>query len=122
LNKQSLTKDKKVEVVQGCVGDNFAQIIVVTYKVSRIESKQHAAALELYKSMKQAWCIKGHNNDNEEDNDVDNNSMVETSLGTVKDKQSLVKKHRRYECRKTGLRSAKCPNKKKKDKRKRLAL
>jgi hypothetical protein len=28
--KQSLSKEKKVEVVQGCVGDNYAQIIVVT--------------------------------------------------------------------------------------------
>ena len=28
--KQSLSKEKKVEVVQGCTGDNYAQIIVVT--------------------------------------------------------------------------------------------
>ncbi len=28
--KQSLSKEKKVEVVQGCAGDNYAQIIVVT--------------------------------------------------------------------------------------------
>ncbi len=39
---------------------------------------------------------------------------LETSLGTVKDKQSLVGKKRCYECRKTGHRSAKCSNKKKK--------
>jgi hypothetical protein len=64
--------------------------------------------------MKQVWCIKGHNNDHEIDNDVNDNSMgLETSRGTVKDKQSLVGKQRCYECRKTGHRSAKCPNKKK---------
>jgi hypothetical protein len=28
--KQALSKEKKVEVVQGCTGDNYAQIIVVT--------------------------------------------------------------------------------------------
>ncbi len=69
------------------MGDNYAQIIVVTDKVSQIELKQNATALELCKAMKQAWRIKGHNNDNEEVNDVDNNSVgLETSLGTVKDK------------------------------------
>jgi hypothetical protein len=47
--------------------------------------------------MKQAWRIKGHNNDNEEDNAVDNNSVeLETSLGTAKDKRSLVGKQRCY--------------------------
>jgi hypothetical protein len=113
--KQSLTKDRKVEVVQGCVGDNHAQIIVVTDKVSRIESKQNATALELCKTMKQAWCIKGCNDDNEEDNYVDDNSVgLETSLGTVIEKQSLVGKQRCYECGKTGHRSTKYPNEKKK--------
>ncbi len=36
--KQTLSKEKKVEVVKGCAGDNYAQIIVVTDKVSKIES------------------------------------------------------------------------------------
>ena len=73
--------------------------------------------------MKQAWCIEGHTDDDEEDNDVNDDSMgLDTSLSTVKDKQSLVGKQRCYECGKTGHRSAKCPNKKKKDKWKRLAL
>jgi hypothetical protein len=37
--------------------------------------------------MKQAWCIKGHDDDDEEDNDFDDNSVgLETSLGTDKDK------------------------------------
>jgi hypothetical protein len=72
-------------------------------------------ALELCKAMKQAWCIKGHNDDNEEDDEADNNSMgLEISLCTVKDKQSLIRKLRCYECGKTRHRSAKCPNKKKK--------
>jgi hypothetical protein len=96
--KQSLSKEKKVEVVQGCAGDDYAQIIVVTDKVAQIESQWNATALELCEAMKQAWRIKGHSNDNEEDNNVDNNSVgLGTSLGTVKDKQSLVGKQRCYE-------------------------
>ncbi len=111
--KQSLGKEKKVEVVQGCMGDDYAQIIIVTDKVAQIELQWNATALELCKAMKQAWRIKGHDNDNEEDNDVDNGSVgLETSLGTVKDKRSSVGKQRCYECGKTGHRSAKCPNKK----------
>ncbi len=113
--KQSLAKEKKVELVQGWAGDDYAQIIVVTDKVSQIESKWNATALELCKAMKQAWCIKGCDNDNVKDNDVNNNSVeLETSLDTVKDKQSPVGKQRCYECRKAGHRSAKCLNKKKK--------
>jgi hypothetical protein len=66
--------------------------------------------------MKKVWRVKGHDNDDVEDNDVDNNSMrLETSLGTVKDKQSLDGKQKCFNCSKTGHRSAKCPNKKKKD-------
>jgi hypothetical protein len=110
--KQTPSKEKKVEVVQGCTGDNY---IVVTDKVSRIESERNATALELCEAMKQAWRIKGHNEDDEEVNDVNNDSVgLETSLGTVKDKQSLVGKQRCYECKKTGHRSVKRPNKKKK--------
>jgi hypothetical protein len=36
--KQSLSKEKKVEVVQGCAEDNYAWIIVVTDGLSQIES------------------------------------------------------------------------------------
>ncbi len=32
--EKSLIEEKKVEVVQGCLGDDYAQIIVVTDKVS----------------------------------------------------------------------------------------
>ena len=32
--KQSLSKERKIELVQGCAGDDYAQIIVVTDKVS----------------------------------------------------------------------------------------
>ncbi len=119
--KQSLSAEKKVEVVQGCTGDDYAQIIVVTDKVDRIELKWNATALELRKAMKQAWRIKGHDDDDEEDNDINNNSVgLKTLLGTVKDKQSLVGKLRCYECGKTGHRSAKCPKKKKKGQMKKV--
>jgi hypothetical protein len=37
--KQSLSKNKKVEVIQGCAGDNYAQIIVVTDGLSKMESQ-----------------------------------------------------------------------------------
>jgi hypothetical protein len=121
--KQSLSKEKKVEVVQGCAGDNYAQIIAITEGLSQIESKQNSTALELCEAMRKAWCIKGHDNDDEEDDDINNDSMgLETSLGTVKDKQSLVRKQKCFNYGKTGHRSAKCPNKKKKDNRIRLAL
>ncbi len=61
------------------------------------------------------WQIKGHNNDNNEDNDVnDDNVGLETSLGTVKDKQSLVRKQKCFNCGNIGHRSEKYPHKKKK--------
>jgi hypothetical protein len=65
--------------------------------------------------MRKVWHIKGHNNDDEEDNNVGSNSVgLETSLGTVKDKQSLVGKQKCFNCGKIGHRFAKCPHKKKK--------
>jgi hypothetical protein len=65
------------------------------------------------KAMRKAWHIKGHNDDDKEDNDVNNDSMgLETSLGTVKDKQSLVGKQKCFNCGKKGHRTEKCPNKK----------
>ncbi len=114
--EQSLSEEKKVEVVQGCAGDEYSQKIVVMDGISQIESKCNATALELCKAMRKALHIKGHNNYGKKGNDVDNSSMgLETSLGkTVKDKQSLVGKQKCFNCRKTGHRSAKCPNKKKK--------
>ncbi len=66
-------------------------------------------------SHKKGVGIKGRSNDNKEDNDANNDSVgLGTSLGTVKDKQSLVRKQKCFNCGKTEHRSAKCPNKKKK--------
>jgi hypothetical protein len=80
-------------------------------------------ALELCKAMRKAWHIKGQGNNNEEDNDIDNDSVgLKTSLGTVKDKQSLVGKQKCFDCGKTGHRSANILTKKRKDNWKRLAL
>jgi hypothetical protein len=43
--------------------------------------------------MRKLWLIKGHNYGDEEDDDINNDSVwLEISLGTVKDKQSLVGK------------------------------
>ncbi len=65
--------------------------------------------------MRKSWQIKGHNNDNKEDNDIEDDSVgLETSLGIVKDKQSLVGKQKCFNCKTIGHRSAKCPHKKKK--------
>jgi hypothetical protein len=65
--------------------------------------------------MRNVWCIKGHDYDNEDDNDVDNDRVgLETSLGTVKDRRSLVGKQKCFDCGKTGHRSSKCLKKKKK--------
>jgi hypothetical protein len=59
--------------------------------------------------------IKVHNNDNKEDDNIEDDSMgLETSLGTVKDKQSLVGKQKCFNCGKIGHRSVKCPHKRKK--------
>jgi hypothetical protein len=111
--KQSLSKEKKIEVVQGCTGDNYAQIIVVTDGLSQIESTRNLTALELCKAMRKALCIKGHNDDNEEDDDIDDDSVgLEISLGTVKDKQSSDRKQKCYQCGTTRHRSAKYPKKK----------
>jgi hypothetical protein len=52
--KQSLSKEKKVEVVKGCVGDNNAQIMVVMVGLSQVELQQNATALELFKAMRKA--------------------------------------------------------------------
>ncbi len=59
--KQSLSKEKKVEVVQGCAGEDCAQIIVVTDGLSQIELQWNATALELCKAMRKVRFIKGHN-------------------------------------------------------------
>ncbi len=89
----------------------------MTDGLSQVESKWNATALELCKAKRKALRIKGHNIDDEEDNDVEDNNMgLEASMGTVKDKQSLVGKQKCFECGNTGHRSAKCPNMKEKGK------
>jgi hypothetical protein len=84
--KQALSKERKIEVVQGRTGDNYAQIIVIVDGIAQIQSRRNATALELCKAMIKLWRIAGYNDDNEEHNDIDNDSMgLETSLGTIKD-------------------------------------
>jgi hypothetical protein len=76
--------------MQGCTGDNYAQVIVVADRIAHIKSggTLDATALELCKATKKLWQISGHYNVNKEDDDVDDDSkQLETSLGAVKQKQ-----------------------------------
>jgi hypothetical protein len=50
--KQSLSKEKKVEVAQTCSRNKYSQIIVIMDGISQIESKCNATALELCKAMR----------------------------------------------------------------------
>ncbi len=113
--KQSHSEEKKVEEVLGCAGNKYSRIIVITDGISWIESKRNATALELCKAMRNMWHVKGLNDDNKEDDEINNDSMeLETSLGTVRDKQSLDGKQKCFNCGKIWHRSAKHPSKKKK--------
>jgi hypothetical protein len=65
--------------------------------------------------MRNVWRVKGLDDDGKEDEDVNNDSVgLETSLGTVRDKQSLDGKQKCFNCGKIWHRSAKCSSKKKK--------
>jgi hypothetical protein len=90
--KKTLDEERKIEVVQGCVGDNYAQVIVAADGIAWLKSggAHNAAALELCKAMKKT---AGHNDDDKKDNDNDDDNMeLETLLGTVKHKQSSIHK------------------------------
>ncbi len=87
--KKTLDKERKIEVVQSCTGDNYAQVIVVADGIAQIKlgGTRDATASELCKVIKKTWQISGHNNDKEEDNDNDDgNKHLETLLGAVKQK------------------------------------
>ncbi len=73
--------------------------------------------------MKQAWCIEGHTDDDEEDNDVNNNSAgLKTSLGMSRTSKvwSGSKDAMNVGGKDTSLLNI--PTRKRKDKWKRLAL
>ncbi len=74
--KKTLNEEKKIEIVQSCAGDDYAQVIVVADSVARINSSGvcDATTLELHKAMQKMWRIAGHNDDKEEDNDNNNDS------------------------------------------------
>ncbi len=93
--KEPLDGERKIEVVQGCAGEDYAQVIVIADGMAQIQSGRthNAMALELCKATKKAWQIAGHNNDDEEDDDNNDDSVgLETSLGAVKHKQSSIHK------------------------------
>ncbi len=95
--------------------EDYAQIIVIVDGLSQIQSRWNVTVLELCKAMRKSWWIKGHDDGNKEDGDIKDDSVgLKTSLGTVKDKQSLVGMQKCYNCGKIGHRSAKCSHKKKK--------
>jgi hypothetical protein len=105
--KQALSKERDVQ--------DYAQIIVVADGLAQTQSQWNATALELCKAMRKLWWIKGHNDEDKEEDDVKDDIVgLKTSLGTVKDKQSFVGKQKYFNCRKIGHRSAKCLHKKKK--------
>jgi hypothetical protein len=115
--KKTLDEERKIEIMQSCAGDDYAQVIVVADSVARLKSSgthDATAALELCKAMQKTWQIADHNDDEEEDNDNDNDSkQLERLLGTVKQKQGTIKK-RCFHCNKKGHRSLHCYFKKKK--------
>jgi hypothetical protein len=102
--------------VQGCAGDNYAQVIVVVDGIEQIKSggTRNATALELCKVMKKTWQVFGYNDDDEEDDDNGNDSKwLEISLGAVKQKQSSGYQ-KCFNWNKRGHQLSNCPDKKKK--------
>jgi hypothetical protein len=91
--KKTLDEEIKIEVVQGCAGDNYAQVIVAADGIAQLKpggACNATTALELCKAMIKVWQIAGHNDDNKEDDDNDDDSVgLETSSGAVKHKQAL---------------------------------
>jgi hypothetical protein len=115
--KKPLDNKRKIEVVQGCAGEDYTQVIVVADGMAQIQSgrTRNAMALELCKAMKKAWQIAGHNEDDNEDDDNDNdNERLETSLGAVKHTQNSIHKKKCFHCGKKGHRLSLCTDKKKK--------
>ncbi len=107
--KKTLDEERKIEVVQSCTGDSYAQVIVVADGVVWLKSLG-----ELCKAMQKTWQIAGLNDDEKEDRDDDDDSkQLEASLGAVKQKQGSIKK-RCFHCNKKGHKSSSCCFKKKK--------
>ncbi len=99
--KKALNEERKIEVAQACAGDNYAQVIVVADGIAQIKLNRtcNATALELCKAMKKTWRSAGHTNDDNKDNDNNDDSVgLETSLGTVKHKQSCIDNKKCFHC------------------------
>jgi hypothetical protein len=91
--KKTLNKERKIEVVQSCAGDNHAQVVADGIAQIWLGGTRNASALELCEAMKKPWQIASHNNDNKEDDDEDNDcKQLETFLGAVKQKRSTINK------------------------------
>jgi hypothetical protein len=77
--KKVLNEERKIEFVQSCAGNNYAQVIAIADRISQIklEGTCNMSALELCKAMKKTWQITGHKYDKEED---DGKTMTANSL------------------------------------------
>jgi hypothetical protein len=114
--KNTLNEERKIEVVQGCIRDNYAPVIVVADRIVQIKSGGtcSATALEFCKAMKKTWQIAGQNDENEEDDDNDHGSKwLEILLGAIKQKWSSGYQ-KLINCNKRGHTLLQYPDKKKK--------
>jgi hypothetical protein len=101
--KKTLDEQRKIEVVQNCAGGNYAQVIVVADGIVQIPTGGacNATGLEQCKAIRKTWQITGRNNDDEDNNNNDNDStLLETSPGAVKQKQSTNYQSKCFHCHK----------------------
>ncbi len=52
--KETLNEERKIKLMQGCAGNNYAQVIVIADRIAQIKSggSFNATALDLCKAMK----------------------------------------------------------------------
>jgi hypothetical protein len=113
---KTLDEERKIEVLQGCAGDNYAQVIVLADGIAQIKSggTHNATALKLCKALKKTRQIAGHNNDNKEDDDNDNNSKQHSWRCCWVQQKQISGYQKCCHCYKRGCRSFLCCYKKKK--------
>jgi hypothetical protein len=91
--KKTLNEWRKIEFIQNCARDDYAQVIVVADGIAQIMShgSHNSTSLEQCKAMRKTWRIAGYKKDEEDDDDNNSNSeLLKTSLGSVKHKRSTI--------------------------------